>query len=164
MFFPCREMMHKTGCMSVRDKKRQTLTLKAYSVSEVHHQISQLPSASISTPTIHGMTFLDFPLNCIAFISEVRPAQYLLSGMEEYNSFSPTLDQTCLHSDLSQLVEYLTSNPNSLITACKAVVATWQDRRSAKRFRCGSWPVWELLSEWTLALPDATTLPSLLRT
>lgn len=63
--------------------------------------------------------------------------------------FFTTLDQTCHNSDLSQLVGYLTSNPIGLITARKAVVATWQNER-----RCQAVQVWVVASMRTAFVLD----------
>lgn len=74
------------------------------------------------------------------------------------SSSSSTLDQTL--PGLSQLLGVsLTPNPNRLITACEAVVATGQDRTGggARLGQVGVVAgVRTLLSVWTLALPDAT--------
>lgn len=119
MFLPCLEMMQKRSCVSLRDKKKADADIK----------------------DIQWM--LQFSQTSICF-QERRSESRILGYI-----FFPTLDQTCHNSDLSQLVGYLTSNPIGLITARKAVVATWQNER-----RCQAVQVWVVASMRTAFVLD----------
>lgn len=123
----------KKGWMPLRDKRSLALTVSVL----LHHWTSPLPSANIWPATL-SKTFLDFPLNCK--LSLVKSSWLcLLSGKEEKSTITIS-PQSCLFADLSLLADYLTSNPNSLITACEGAVATWQDRRG-----------WKAVQVWVLA-------------
>ncbi len=158
------DMMHKTGCMSLKDKRRQTLTLKAYSECCCLSP-NALPSASI-WPTTLEMTFLDFPLNCTV-LSQASSVFALRDwGVEEeYENFIPHFgkDPAFTHTFLS-LLSIWHPIPTASLPPAKPLLRHDRTGGGARRFRCGSWPVWEVLPVWTLALPDATSLLSLIRT
>lgn len=122
---------------------------------------------SVSELTTLGKTFLDFPPNCFAFISEVLPAQCFPLRMEEHKrstTVSPPRWTTPASSKpFLSLLSIWHPVPTASLSPARMLLRHDGTGGGARRSRCGSWPVWELLTVWTLALPDAPSLPALTR-